>query len=216
VKGVIFDMDNTLLRSRIDFVAMKREIAAYLAGVGVLGDDFPLEEHTSSTIIEYAKMVDASADVNRTLLSIASDHEVRGMEDAGLEPGVKKLLELLYKKYTLVVVTNNALAAVHKALELTGVLGYFDLVVGREQMSAMKPSPSGVLYALERFRHLPSRDWISVGDSWIDGRAAHDAGVPFICYGKSREQMLEKGVEPLGCISRMLELTDYLGTEAGN
>jgi phosphoglycolate phosphatase len=209
----MFDMDNTLLQSRIDFAAMKREIATYLAGVGMLGDGYPLERHTSATLIEYARAAGVSDDVHRALLRIASDHEVRGMEGAGLEPGVMELLELLYKKYALVVVTNNALAAAHKALELTGVLGYFDLVVGREQMSALKPSPSGFQYALQRFRHLSPHDWISVGDSWIDGRAALDAGVPFVCYGKSREQMLDSGVEPLGCISRMTELTGYLDME---
>jgi phosphoglycolate phosphatase len=44
IRGIIFDMDNTILRSRIDFGSMKNEIFRYLTSLGILPADFDMLE----------------------------------------------------------------------------------------------------------------------------------------------------------------------------
>lgn len=210
VKGIIFDMDNTLLQSKIDFAAMKLDVYEFLAMLQLLPDDFPVREHTTSTMIECAKYSGMTAETYEAAMKITEKHELKGMEGAGLEPGVVDLLESLHTKYTLVIVTNNSRTAAIKALEKTGVMKYFDFIIGREQMSSLKPSPSGYLAAKSHFKHILSHEWMAVGDSWIDGRASIDAGIPFICYKTSIVEMLNKGVNPIGRINHITEVLDYI------
>lgn len=58
IQGILFDMDNTLLQSRIDFDNMKKETFRFLADQGILSEDFPIEHHTTSTMIDEAGIVD--------------------------------------------------------------------------------------------------------------------------------------------------------------
>ncbi len=209
-KGIIFDMDNTLLQSRIDFAAMKEDIFRHLVGHGMLTERFPLYEHTTSTMLEHAKHAGMDHTLYLSCLNIAEKHEVRGMEGAGLEKGVPELIESLHGKFVLVVVTNNSLSAALKALEVTGIKSYFDSIIGREQMEALKPSPSGFTYALNQFPAIAADEWISVGDSWIDGAASAGAGIPFISYRTSLEAMMDKGVRPIARIDHISEVRKWI------
>lgn len=210
IKGIMFDMDNTLLQSRIDFKAMKADIFSFLVENKVLSEDFPVQEHTSSTMMLYVRKQGIDAELDRAMLDIAVKHELIGMEDAGLEQGVVELLDMLHHRYKLVVVTNNAYDAAVKALNITGVAHYFDMIVGRDQMTAMKPSPSGFQYVLDEFKHIAPNEWLSIGDAWIDGRASIDAGVPFISYVTSMDEMRANGVEPIGQVSDIKGMLDFL------
>jgi phosphoglycolate phosphatase len=211
VKGIIFDMDNTLLRSTIDFDALKRDVYQFLTSHEVLPVGFHLDEHTSSTIIEAAQKSNLLTDeLTNQMWRIAEKHEVSGMHDADLEPGVKGVLTHLYGDYCLVVVTNNSIGAAEVALRANGVYEYFDLVIGREMMEALKPSPSGFLVALNTFKHISPSEWISVGDAWIDGKASAEAGIRFVSYQGDAKKMRANGVFPFSEIADIKELLDYL------
>lgn len=55
---------------------------------------------------------------------------------------------------------------------------FFDIVVGGEDVNTPKPSPEGVLFALE---HLGStlQETLYIGDSTVDAETAQNAGVDF-------------------------------------
>ena len=55
---------------------------------------------------------------------------------------------------------------------------FFDIIVGGEDVSAPKPSPIGVLYALEHLGSSPE-ETLYIGDSTVDAETAHHAGVDF-------------------------------------
>lgn len=211
-RGIIFDMDNTLLQSRIDFSALKLEVHRFLAEQGVIGASVSAENHTCSTLIELGLASGMTPAQEERMWRIAEKHELAGMEGAGLEEGACELLERLQERFVVTVLTNNSQAAAQKALRETGVWNRFDLVVGRERAGALKPSAQGVRSILQAYPHIPSAGWISVGDAWIDGKAAQDAGVAFISYGGELEFMRGKGVFPVCRIDRLLELSDILGT----
>lgn len=210
IKGIIFDMDNTLLQSKIDFKAMKEEVFHYLVNNGLLAADFPVEEHTTSTLITLVRKQGISKEMDKVMMDITVKHELSGMEGAGLERGVTELLRLLHGKYKLVVVTNNAYEAALKALHETQIAPYFDMIIGRDQMTELKPSPSGFQYVLAEFPHIAAHGWLSIGDSWIDGRASIDAGIPFVSYRTSMDVMRSRGVEPIGQVGEIIDILDYL------
>ncbi|WP_426453382.1 HAD family hydrolase [Paenibacillus sp. S-38] len=210
VRGIIFDMDNTLLSSRIDFAAMKAEVHRALLDFGGLPDGLPLEQHTTATLIGLAKERGLGAGPLSEVWTLVAEHELRGMEGAGLEPGAETMLKRLHGRLPLAVVTNNAEPAAAAALELTGISGYLDLLVGREGMEALKPSPAGCLAVLAKYPGLPAADWVSLGDSWIDGRAAMDAGIPFVSYRSPEGVMAARGVRPAGEIMHLDEWIPWL------
>ncbi|WP_127585781.1 HAD family hydrolase [Paenibacillus koleovorans] len=211
-KGLIFDMDNTILRSRIDFPAMKADIAATLIEQAVLDRQTRVQEHTVATLLETAKASGRLTDaMNETLWARVADWEREGMRDAGLEEEALELLhELKSRSYALVILTNNARQAAIQALETTRTLALFDHVLGREQMAALKPSPSGVNAILSLYPDWAAADWLSVGDSWIDGHAAMQAGVSFVAYRSKSEEFAKRSIPALGRLERLSELTHFL------
>lgn len=209
--GIIFDMDNTLLQSRIDYAAMKRDTYQYLTDLGILPEGLDLQMQTTSTLIEAAFQSGLMDEEQvREMWEVAKKHELIGMKDAKLEPGVRELLEQLHGQYKLTVVTNNSYEAARSALEGHRIFDRFDVVVGREQAGALKPSPAGFLRVLEQYPKTQASDWLSVGDSWIDGAAAQDAGIPFILYQGNLEQLKQHEVQPAAHISDIRDLMKYL------
>lgn len=211
VKGIIFDMDNTLLRSRIDFEAMKQDVYQFLVSHGILAEGVELNRHTASTLIEAGvKTNRMNESLMKELWDVPKKHEVTGMKDAELEPGVKELLKEWQGLYHLVVVTNNSIEAAEAALRGHDVLRFFEQVVGREQVRLLKPAPDAFLHVLHRFGEVSPEEWISVGDSWMDGRASALAGIPFIAYGGDEAKMKEMGVFPRAFIRDLRDLNAYL------
>ncbi|GAA3406815.1 HAD family hydrolase [Paenibacillus hodogayensis] len=210
-KAILFDMDNTLLRSAIDFPGIKRDLFGLLAEEGILPRGFPAAEHTIATLIETARLTQKLTDeLEAAVWDIVVKGERQGMHGAELEPFVADMLERLRGRAHLTVLTNNALEAALEALHRTGIASCFEHIAGREQMTALKPSPSGIVYLRSHYPHLEAGDWLAVGDSWIDGKAAEQAGIPFLAYNARMEELERRAVPTIGRIRSMRELDDYL------
>ncbi|MNN19880.1 Phosphoglycolate phosphatase [compost metagenome] len=211
ITGIIFDMDNTLLCSKIDFIGMKKETFHFLVTRGLLPVELNLTNHTTSTLIEEAVTTNRlTKEMLEELWEIPKKYEVIGMNNSKLEPGVVEVLEQLKSKYRLVVVTNNAVEAAEAALKDNHIYDYFDCIVGREMVGALKPSPDGFLYILKQYSTTTALDWISVGDSWIDGKASSEAGIQFISYHGDIVKMNSMGVVPSAELMDIRELLQYV------
>jgi len=211
VKGIIFDMDNTILHSKIDFKAMKAAVYNLALEEGLISRGLELEEYTTSTIIRAVKETGKlTYEINNKIWRTVLSYEVAGMENAGLEVGALELLKAINNKLKIVLLTNNGYAAALKALELTNIKAYFDLIVARDNMESLKPDPSGFLYTLSKYKDIPSKEWISVGDSWIDGKASMEAGIPFVLYGDKLKDIEERGIELRGNIKELKEILEYI------
>ncbi|KOR90144.1 haloacid dehalogenase [Paenibacillus solani] len=204
-------MDNTLLQSRIDFGAMKREIYSYLCSYRILPEGMSMNDHTTSTIIAEAMKTGLLTDeLGFKMWDIAKKHEVQGMIGAKLEEGALELIQQLHGQLHLAIVTNNAEEAAMTALQENRIAHYFDLIVGREAMGFLKPAPDGYLEVLKYFHATSPQEWLSVGDAWVDGKASQDAGVPFIAYRGDIARMHSMGVFPLAEIQNIHGVLDYL------
>ncbi|MCR8645496.1 HAD family hydrolase [Paenibacillus sp. N1-5-1-14] len=210
LKGIVFDMDNTILRSRIDFQAMKNETYQFLVSNEILPDGYNLNDHTTSTLIEEAIQTNRmSEDLHSEMWDIAKRHEVCGMHGADLEHGAVEVLHALKDKYLIAIVTNNSVEAAEIALRENGILEYFDYIIGRELMKALKPSPDGYLRVLDEFKQSAD-EWLSVGDSWIDEKASIHAGIKFIAYRSDQEILKQMNVHPIAELSILLELLNLI------
>ena len=126
VRAILFDMDNTLLASRIDYAAMRREVGAWLVREGYLAED-EAAGGTTASLIHAATERGLAGGALDQVWAICARHEAEGMRGAVLEPGARETLERLHGRgLLLAVLTNNAEAAAEQALGKTGIRHYFD------------------------------------------------------------------------------------------
>ncbi|MED1781852.1 HAD hydrolase-like protein [Brevibacillus fortis] len=210
-KGIIFDMDNTLLQSRINFAEMKRAIFQLWVDNGIVPPTLEWQNHTASQLIEIGRQsAKMTNELGQTMWDAVTAIEKDGMHGAVLENHAVEVLEQLKSSYQLYILTNNAYAAAEEALNETGIASYFDEIVAREQMTTLKPSASGIHYIRNRKPDWPVSAWTMIGDSWIDGKAACDGQVAFIAYQGNELDMEQNGVVPRAYIRDLKELLAVL------
>ncbi len=98
--------------------------------------------------------------------------EQRNLRDFPGTRTVPKMLRSMGLK--LAVVSNRKFARI--AVEKSGLLPFFDVIIGLEDVKNPKPHPEPVLTALERLGVEPGRA-VYVGDTDIDVKTAKHAGV---------------------------------------
>lgn len=213
MKGIIFDMDNTLLSSKINFKFMRRDLIEHLVKHKVGSYEMYEGAQTAAEVLEKGrKLLQEEGHDPRLegeLFQIVLAYEREGMKGALLEEGAENLITRLQERgAVLAVVTNNSYEPACFALKERGIFQFFHMVVGREQMEALKPSPSGLLYVMSRYPKI--KEWVMVGDSWIDGEAARRAGIGFVAYQGSARELQEKGLRPLAQVRDHFQLGRWL------
>ncbi|NUN11674.1 HAD family hydrolase [Candidatus Micrarchaeota archaeon] len=187
IKALFFDFDNTLFDNT---AAVERAFTHCVAKFKFV-PEAPLSAVSG-------KSVDAAVE---TLFPSRSIEEKREFSDyfkakyygfyatilAKPFPEVVELLELK-KKFSLVLITNQERQYLQKTLD-DHSLNVFDLIVSRDDVSAEKPSPEGILHALQMLSLQPS-EVVFVGDSIQDVTAAKAAGVKCFIIKRKENQSL--------------------------
>lgn len=175
IKGIIFDLDGTLIDTDELIIASYHEVFKELRPnykltkeeeLSFLGP--PLEEI-------FNKYFDEEFDVLvKIYRSYAEKHTI---ELAKVYPNTIELLTFLKSKgYKLGVVTSRFKKSALKMLTTFNIDSFFDCVIGLDDVSNPKPSPDGVLKCVESF-NLSKEEVIFIGDAITDFQAGKNAGV---------------------------------------
>jgi phosphoglycolate phosphatase len=189
---IVFDFDNTIVHSRIDFAGIRRDLILLFRKAGV-----PAAVDDRLANLSIGEMIDAGvAHAPATYdeaWKIVLDYETDGMRHSTVEEDAAQALGALREAgFRLSVLTNNARPATLTALDLFKLRSAFDLILTRDEVP-MKPDPTGITHAMQHFGTNGSRT-VMVGDSWLDGAAAQRAGVPFIGFRPRPGVLDERGV----------------------
>lgn len=153
LRAVIFDLDNTLVNSSLDFAQIKAEI----------GTDHPILEYRASVAEDEQRRVDAILDC----------HESRSAADCELLDGARELLDLLASRnIRTAILTRNSRKSVNTVLRRHNL--QFDSIVSRED-AAPKPSAEPVLLICESLGIRPAETLV-IGDFLYDIQSGHAAG----------------------------------------
>ena len=92
--GLIFDLDNTLVASQIDFAAMRAAVFDVLQEAGISVTDAQ-RRWPVGRLAELARGSDASDDSYERIWQLIEHDEVEGMKKATLEEGARRVTETL-------------------------------------------------------------------------------------------------------------------------
>lgn len=207
---VVFDLDNTLVHSRIDFLGIRNAIIGRLVEVGAL--DAPPANPRQHAIPEW---LDIAAAYDPTLAAelwqVVDQFERDGMLHGTVEPDARATLDRLHAAgLRLAVLTNNSLGSAEAALQRFNLRAPLDLLLARDLVPALKPAGDGVAIAHTRLGGGPT--WV-VGDSYLDGLAAERAsvGARFIAFRADPDDLSARGVKSWASIRTLAELPSLLG-----
>ena len=205
---VVFDFDNTLVHSRIDFQAIRTELLALRRRFDWPDvDEEALRRLSIGQIIEEGEARDAA--YGSEAWQIVLEYERAGMLAATIEPGAGESLGALRAAgFRLAVLTNNAGPATLAALDTFALRDAFELVLTRDEVP-MKPDPTGVARARAELAPDGART-VVIGDSWLDGAAARGAGVPFVAFQPRPGVLEERGVPVWAVVDRLDQLPALL------
>lgn len=185
----IFDLDGTLIDSRLDLVTAVNATLAWLGRpvldedrvIGFVGDgaDDLIRKSMRAAGLDAAETDARAGEALRWFLDYYGDH---CLDRTVPYPGARELLEgLRAQGRPLALLTNKPERPTRTILAHLGWDAWFDVVVGGDGPLGKKPDPRGMAYILETMNTAP-RDAVLVGDSPQDLQTARATGVPFIAY----------------------------------
>ncbi len=91
-----------------------------------------------------------------------------------------RVIENLYSNgFKLGIVSTKFRYRIESILKRENLLEYFDVIVGGEDVSSLKPNPMGLILAVQKL-NLNSSEVTYIGDSIIDAETANKADIAFI------------------------------------
>jgi phosphoglycolate phosphatase len=177
-KGIIFDLDGTLIDS---FSAIYESFNYTMRGLGLPENSYEDVLKTIGMPLEDVMAhINGIGDPVHAVRMFRSNYEKIYLDKTTLLDGVRQVVEELSKAGYLMGVSTNKLGKYSRSLlEHLGIGKYFRNVVGIGDGLRSKPDPD----TIEKIRlefGLPKEQVVYVGDSLVDAQTAANAGVSFI------------------------------------
>ena len=214
--AIVFDFDLTLVNSLEGFVESHAAAAASLGLTPparetiarTIGTPLPdvfrwlYGPEQESLLDAWLRAYQARADEVMTDLTVFLDGipaALRKLHNAGIKLGI---------------VSQKLRYRVEDVLRRAGQLQAFAVVLGGDDVPALKPDPAGLRLALERLAVSNERA-LYVGDTSIDADTAQRAGVPFIAVltGYATAAELD-AFKPAASLASVTALPAFLGLDA--
>jgi len=191
LKAVIFDLDGTLIDSKIDFRKMRRRNIRLLEASGV--EQGLLTEEMLNYDIERRAVEDlrtkgvSEEEIQRIFQKVAdimNEIELEAVEDAQLLNGVAETLEKLKKiGFKIGIITRSCREYANKILKKFELERLIDAVAARDDVSKPKPDPEHPRHLMKILGVKPS-EAVLVGDHPMDALCAKNIGMRFFLIPK--------------------------------
>ena len=176
VRAIIFDLDGTLIDSKLDLIhsvnamlaEMKRPQLAAETISGYIG-------HGAPQLVARALGGTATEeDLKHALQFFLGYYEEHKMDNTCAYPGVAETLAQL-NHMPMAVLTNKPERISMRILNSLGLAKYFRVIYGGNSFETKKPDPFGANKILQELG-VAAREALIVGDSEVDVQTARNAG----------------------------------------
>jgi len=179
LKGIVIDMDGTITKFNLDYMAARRRTLDELERLGLRSHE--MNEQVSLWVVLDTLRNRLSPEEFRklraTFYGFFEEMEVKAARDVSVYPGaIRTLRELRSKSLKLGLVTNNSRSGTDLTLKRLKIQSLFDAIVTRDDCEEMKPAAAPILKVLAELG-VSQEAAILVGDGALDILAARAAGV---------------------------------------
>ena len=206
IKGIIFDLDNTLCNYNESAINGRLAIFKYLKEkYSFITDDalkkafhkssvIALQEYMSGQINERERQIKRfylflkylNLDEKEDPLFLRNLYYEKGIENLQLYPGVRETLTTLKEHFKLAILTNGLVDVQNKKLDRLGIRDYFDCIIISEEVGVDKPDPRIFKITLNCIS-LKEKDVIYVGDDPpFDLVGAKKAGIKVVWFNPKK------------------------------
>lgn len=156
IKGIIFDLDGTLVSSRLDFAYLKRELSC--------------PKHVD--LLQHVNQLPASQ--REEAHRFIHNHEMQDAAQSSWLPNAKEFVhQCLLKHIPMAIITRNMRDAAMLKIEHNQIP--IDVLLTRDDAPA-KPDPSGLLQVADEWQ-IGQREIMYIGDFLYDIEAAINANM---------------------------------------
>ncbi len=216
LKAVVFDLDGTLVDSKIDYERMAGMIRVVLSEGGVPEERLTDRRKIYQIIrggdkvltdlgVEPAKRTRIAGEMEHIMNRVELDgaHLSKPMRNAG-----ETLKALKGRGLGIGIATRGCREYAAESMRLTGIHGYVDKCLARDDVPYPKPDPRHLLDVVTHLGAGPG-DVFYVGDTSTDLETANAANVAFIGY--KRDEEWGKRLIDAGCKRMVDDLIDLVG-----
>lgn len=199
---IVFDLDGTLVDSRLDLAESTNEMLSTYGAPALPVDDVArMVGEGARKLVERALATAGLApDAAEALGRFFAIYDRRLLIHTRPYEGIREIVEVASREARLAVLTNKPEAPTRRLLDAFELSPFFASVIGGDSRFARKPDPAGLLALMEEAGVGPE-DTLLVGDSMIDIQTARRARVPMCValygFGKARGDLQLAGDELL-------------------
>ncbi len=207
IKGIIFDLDGTLIKSVVNFPRMKQKMIEYIHKLPIANTKYTITQTTNEIIHDLNNRMTKQGisqserdDIFNKISEILTKVEFENLDKVELLPGVKEFVAMCWEnKIKMGILTRASRKYMSESLRRTGILKYFNVILSRDEFGLLKAKPN--LYALNytiKELALNPENILFVGDHKIDFMCAKEGRVRFagVLSGSfNRDMFKELGVD---------------------
>ena len=212
IKAILFDFDYTLADSSkgvfecVNYALEKMGFpkSQYLRVCKTIGMSLPLT---------YAYLTDRDDEKEiETFKNLFVEKADQVMSDNAeiFEFVPQTLKKLKSHGLTLGIVSTKFRYRIESILNRENLIGYFNVIIGGEDVNSHKPDPEGLKMALGKLT-ISSENCVYVGDSCVDGELSVQGNVHFVavCTGTTKPEEFKK-FDPLFVCDSLKQIPDRL------
>ena len=200
IKAIVWDLDGTLIQFKIDFIKARKAAIRTLKKYGIPKNQLSLDktilDNINSSRELFKDMYYTDQKIKEILKEV--DEEIDKVEyeaaiQATLINGIDEVLKFIKdKKLKQAIYTYNSNKNAKISLEKVNLLHFFDVIVGRNDVSNPKPHPDHMLSICNKLGIKPSESLV-IGDTHRDIEGAFNVGARSIAIRNKffKEEMLQ-------------------------
>jgi len=199
IRALVFDLDGTLIKFQINSLKARRKAINVLINYGIpkakLSKNISVLEN-----IQNAKQIfndngltteeigDILKKVNDAIIEVEYEAAIKATPIKGIEEVLKYAKK---KKLILAIFTYNTNNNTKTSLQAAGIIRFFDLIVGRDDINNLKPHPDHLNYICNQL-NVDFDEILVIGDTGRDIEAALNVGAHSIALNTKIPSFLKR------------------------